>query len=194
MQEGARGAFQGFVVENARRQAGLAEADVEAIRAEVGGLSRRLVALERRLRGSSVRLAALRSVDGVETFAGEQFDRIVALPRVAALELSGSSVEVCTDPIEIEWEGRRYRLGDYRLTIDLGGEVSVASLAHLGPKLGWDHPHVQDGLPCLGNLRPGVLKLIADFELALAVQLLLDFVATYQPETAYTPIEGWPKA
>ena len=31
-------------------------------------------------------------------------------------------------------------------------------------------------------------------ELALAVQLLLDFLATYQPESAYTPIEGWPAA
>jgi hypothetical protein len=46
----------------------------------------------------------------------------------------------------------------------------------------------------LGNLRSGVLKLIAEFELALAVQLLLDFLAIYQPETAYTPIEGWPAA
>ena len=92
------------------------------------------------------------------------------------------------------WGGHRYDLGSYCVRIDLAGDVRVESLDHLGPKPLWDHQHVQGGLPSLGNLREGVLKLIAEYELALAVQVLLDFLRTYNPGTAYTPIEGWPAA
>ena len=49
--------------------------------------------------------------------------------------------------------------------------------------------------PSLNDLTPTerrVLKLIAEYELALATQLLIDFLHLYQPEDAYTPIEGWP--
>ena len=169
--------------------------DVAGTRAQIAELSRRLVALERRVRASSARLAELCSSDGsLEAFAAEQFEIIVALPGVRDVAEDGSCLRLETEPVVIDWEGRRYALGAFRLSLDLAGDVRVDSLEHLGPKSGWDHPHVQDGLPCLGNLRPGILKLIADFELALAAQLLLDFLTTYQPETAYTPIEGWPVA
>lgn len=192
--EARRESFQAFVRRAIQSQAIAAEAEAASAKADIAQLSRRLVALERQVRASSGRLTELSSIEELQPFANQQFDRIAALPRVAALALAETSLEVQTEPIELEWEERRYRLGDYRLTIDLRGDVRVDSLAHLGPKPGWDHPHVQDGLPCLGNLRPGILKLIAELELALATQLLLDFLVTYQPETAYTPIEGWPEA
>jgi hypothetical protein len=78
--------------------------------------------------------------------------------------------------------------------LELDGDVRIESVSRLGPKPGWDHPHVQDGRPCLGNLREGVLKLIAEYELALAVQVTMGFLETYQPESAYCAIEGWPRA
>lgn len=192
MLRAARNSFQACISEAIRSHLRQTEAEAADAKAEIAELSRRLVTLERRLRASSGRLAELRSFEGVEAFAGEQFDRVVALAGVAGLETAGNSIRLRTEPIRIDWQGRRYRLGQYQLTIDLAGDVRVDSVDHLGPKAGWDHPHVQAGLPCLGNLRPGILKLIAEFEVALAAQLLLDFLATYQPETAYTPIEGWP--
>lgn len=188
-------AFQVFVARNAAELITAAEVEVTSTRAQIDELSRRLVALERRLRAGSGRLAELCSRDGsLEAFAAEQLEGIRALPGVRGVATEGSCLWIETEPVAIDWQGRRYALGAFRLTLDLAGDVRVDSLEHLGPKSGWDHPHVQDGLPCLGNLRPGILKLIADFELALAAQLLLDFLATYQPETAYTPIEGWPEA
>ena len=188
-----RRAFAAFMSENVQRLGCAAQADVEAIRGEIGELSRRLVALERRLRAGSGRMAELGAMEG-PAVVGDQFEELAGLPLVAAVEAGGSCLRVRTEPVTIEWDSRRYRLGAYSLTLDLDGDVRVDSLEHLGPKAGWDHPHVQDGLPCLGNLRPGILKLIGDFELALAVQLLLEFLVTYQPETAYTPIDGWPEA
>jgi hypothetical protein len=103
-------------------------------------------------------------------------------------------VQVRSEPIRIDWRGLRYELGGYRIELDLAGDVRIESLDKLGPKPHWDHPHVQDGLPCLGNLREGVLKLIAQYQLALAIQVLLEFLSTYDPAEAYTSIEGWPHA
>jgi hypothetical protein len=191
---GGRQEFAGFLARQLESHTAAAERNLEHAKVEVAELSQRLVGLERKVRVSSGRLAELRGTEDVDRFAGEQFDQLSALPRVAGLEFAGSTLTVDTEPFQIEWESRRYQLGEYRVTVDLQGDLRIDSLSHLGPKAGWDHPHVQAGLPCLGNLRSGVLKLIAEFELALAVQLLLDFLAIYQPETAYTPIEGWPAA
>ncbi len=113
---------------------------------------------------------------------------------VQSVEVVDQALHVLTNPVEIEWEGARYHLGCYRLVLDLDGDVRIESVSKLGPKPSWDHPHVQDGHPCLGNLREGVLKLIAEYELALAVQVAIGFVEAYQPESAYCAIERWPRA
>jgi hypothetical protein len=109
-------------------------------------------------------------------------------------EIHGLALHVLTQPVHILWESTRYALGGYRIVLDLHGDVRIESRDNLGPKPGWDHPHVQDGRPCLGNVREGVLKLIARYELALAAQVLVGFLETYQPEGAYCAIERWPRA
>jgi hypothetical protein len=109
---------------------------------------------------------------------------------VRETRIEDSALIVVTEPIVVAARA----LGAYRLTIRLTGDIRIDSLDRAGPRPAWDHPHVQDGLPCLGNLRPGVLKLIAELEVGLAVQVLLDFLRSYQAETAYTPIERWPAA
>jgi len=189
-----RETFAAFVAEELARQVRATEGELASVSTEIGELSRKLVALERKLRAGSGRVAELSSISDVERFAGEQYERLLALSHVASVDVRQGQLVVDTDDVTIEWEGRRYRLGEYRIALDLAGDVRIDSLDHLGPKAGWDHPHIQAGLPCLGNLRPGVLKLIAEFELALAAQLLLEFLTIYQPETAYTPIEDWPLA
>lgn len=170
------------------------EGELAEISAQIAELSRRLVALDRRLPACVRRLEALRRWSDLEAFAAAELERLCSLPAVQAVAIEDSTLLVVTEPIELTWEGRTYRLGRYRLVLDLTGDVRIESLDRLGPRAGWDHPHIQGGLPCLGNLREGVLKLIAEYELALATQVLLDFLTSYQPDTAYTPIEGWPRS
>ena len=170
------------------------EADLATIPAQLSELSRRFVALDRRLPAAARRVEALRGLGAVDEFAEAELARLVDVPGVTSVEVEQGRLVVGTEPVEIRWSGTSYALGAYRLVLDLAGDVRIESVNKLGPKAAWDHPHVQDGLPCLGNLREGVLKLIAEYELALAVQVLLDFLATYQPESAYTPIENWPVA
>lgn len=170
------------------------EAELDTIPAQVADLSRRLVALDRRLPAAARRMRVLRDTADLASFAAAELERVLAVPGVSEVETVGTALVVSTDPIRIRWNGVARDLGAYRVMLDLAGDVRVESVERLGPRPAWDHPHVQAGLPCLGNLREGVLKLIAEYELALAAQVLLDFLHSYQPETAYTPIEGWPAA
>lgn len=170
----------------------VAEADLATIPAELAELSRRFVALDRKLLASSKR-SRLTNDTGVTHVATVELARIRALHSVAGVSVKREQRQLVVEtiPLVVEWNGQSFRLGRYQLMIAVEGDVRIESIDHLGPKSHWDHPHIQGGLPCLGNLRAGVLKLIAEYELALAVQVLLDFLTTYDPESAYTPIEGW---
>jgi hypothetical protein len=181
-----------LVARSVAAQQSAAEADLAAIPRQIAELARRLVALDRRLPAAACRLELLRARPDARAFATAELERLRAIHGVRGVRVAGSALRVETQPIVIVWGQRNVDLGRYCLVLDLAGDVRVESLDARGPKSHWDHPHVQDGLPCLGNLREGVLKLIAEYELALATQVLLDFLGTYVPDTAYTPIEGWP--
>ena len=168
------------------------EADLASIPAELAELSRRFVTLDRKLIASTKDSRLTTDMD-VMRVATVEIGRLRALHGVSTISINRQprQLVVETSDVVVEWNHQSFRLGRYQLIIALDGDVRIESIDHLGPKSHWDHPHVQGGLPCLGNLREGVLKLIAEYELALAVQVLLDFLTTYDPESAYTPIEGW---
>ncbi|MCC6177326.1 MAG: hypothetical protein IT305_18660 [Chloroflexi bacterium] len=187
-------AFEALVRRSVAAERAVLDEDVATIPARLAELSRRFVALDRRLPAAARRRAELDAAEDAKTFAARELACLKRLGGVRAVAVEGDRLTVVSEPIHLPWNGAVYRLGAYQLLLDLAGDVRIQSVDRLGPRPAWDHPHVQDGLPCLGNLREGVLKLIAEYELALATQLLLDFLHLYQPEDAYTPIEGWPIA
>jgi hypothetical protein len=190
----ARRALRDLLAESAAAQRAAAEAELALVPAQLAELSRRFVALDRRLPAAARRLEELRAIADLDRFAGAELERLLAVRGIRSAAVAGSTLHVLTAPVLIGWGAATYDPGAYRLILDLAGDVRIESLDRRGPKPSWDHPHVQDGLPCLGNLREGVLKLIAEYELALATQVLIDFLGTYHPDDAYTPLEGWPRS
>ena len=187
-------AFEDAVQHSLMTQAGAAERDVAALREELAQLSRRFVTLDRQLLAQMHRGQQLREMSGVVESAGDELETMLAVPGVQAVEVHGQTLHVLTHPMQIVWQDQPHELGRYRIVLDLDGDLHIESIDKLGPKPGWDHPHVQDGRPCFGNAREGVLKLIAEYELALAVQVTVGFLQTYLPDSAYCAIERWPLA
>jgi hypothetical protein len=168
------------------------QVEVDAGAARVLQLSDELRAASRSLHGARRGLEALK-----ETLARERasfrsdFDQLAALPHVASIDVDGSRVRVRTDAIIVRHGGARYRIGEFALELDLEHGVRMVNLQNTGEKPGWDHPHVQGQRPCLGNLRIGIDKLLAECQLVPLTAMLVQFLETYNPESAYCPIERW---
>ena len=121
----------------------------------------------------------------------EQFERLSRWPGVARVHCEQDAVIVDTEPIIIEFEGKRFRVGTYQVRIGAMGDIKITNQCPLPLKAYWDHPHVQHGIPCLGGMEPSVSAWLAEGELEAVIGFLLDFLHTYHPESAYGPIDLW---
>jgi hypothetical protein len=170
--------------------------EVEALEGELRELNvnlrtsgRQMRDLERRLSVAHRRLTELADYqDRPETLARD-FDRIVALPGVEDVRVSDCVLQVFTEPIVIEYGFRRYRLGRYRLDLHFDGRLFIQNLTDRYDT--YDHPHVESGRPCLGNIQDWVQRLLAQREFAAATELLLQYLRTVNPSDWRKAITFW---
>jgi len=105
--------------------------------------------------------------------------------------VDGGVVRVLTRPLHLVHEGRTFLIGEFSLDLALQGELRIRNVSNTIKQGGWEHPHVQGGIPCLGNLRDGVLRLLGELQLAPLTSLMIQFLESYEPETAYSQVENW---
>ncbi|MBI2874470.1 MAG: hypothetical protein HYY09_05245 [Firmicutes bacterium] len=189
MLEQAKRAVGSFVDQLSKDLARLEERSNQLSR-ELVQVTRSQQQLQKMLSDKEERLTSL------EEHLQETFRETLSQPEVRSLDWKDEALVVETTPVILldASSGRRHLVGPMRVTISLDGGIVINNLENTGARPYWDHPHVQNGLPCLGNLKPGLLKLIGQLELSLAVRLLLDFLAVYDPETAYGPLDLWQEA
>jgi hypothetical protein len=123
-------------------------------------------------------------------------DEFRALMKMVPRELESvdyypDQLHVRTNPINICFYGNDYALGKYLITYNFRShELYIKPTIEID--LEYPHPHLSsDGVPCLGNLGPGVSKLMADGDLVGLVQVMLLFLKSYNPENPYLKIEHW---
>ena len=119
------------------------------------------------------------------------FDDLIALPGVRGIDVESELISVYTQPIHIRHDGTLYRIGEFAIDVDLLNGLRIRNLANTATTTGWDHPHIQGNLPCLGNLREAAEILIGQRELVPLVSIVLQFLETYDPATAYGPVTLW---
>ena len=170
--------------------------EVEALEGELRELDvnlrtsgRQMRDLERRLTVAQRRLTELADhQDRPETLARD-FDRIVALPGVEDVGVNDSALQVFTEPIVIEYGFRRYRLGRYRLDLYFDGRLFIQNLTDRYDT--YDHPHVESGRPCLGNIQDWVQRLLAQREFTAATEVLLQYLRTVNPSDWRKAVTFW---
>lgn len=168
--------------------------EIEQKRVRLAQLSDEVRAVSRTLHAARRRLQAIESIASLERHQFEaDFDELLSLPHVRSIELEGTRIRLLTEPIVIEHLGQRYRIGEFALDVDLVRGLQVSNLNNTGPKDGWDHPHIQAGFPCFGNLRDGFEKLLGECQIVPLVSMVIQFLETYTPETAYCSIDLWAK-
>lgn len=164
------------------------EEEIKSVHETIEEHSRFLTTETRRLMDYRRRLRALKGVQEEGGFSDE-FDYLVEIPEVREVQVQDGIVSVFTNPIHVEYGKKQYDLGSFRVDIQFNGQVSLRNLTK--PYGLYDHPHVWDGRPCLGNTRAGLAKLIGEFQLVAATQVLIDFLKTINHKDWYISIENW---
>ncbi len=132
-----------------------------------------------------------------QTFLKKSFEKeykllIRMVPRVlSGVSYTPGSLKVITNPIAIDYEGMEYEMGQYLIIIEFGApELRIRNL--YSSAMEFPHPHVNtDGVPCLGNLAPGINKLLTESDYLGLVEVLLQFLNSYNEDNPYLKIEHW---
>ncbi len=154
--------------------------------------ARAIVADTRELAVTDAELRALRELRETETSRyRDELGRMLEVPGVARVSVERDAVAIFTESIVVEYEGRRYEIGEFRLDLFFNGLLRLRNLRNTGRYDLYDHPHVRDGEPCLGNIGDGLAKLIASSQFSVAARVLIEYLHGYDPRDAYCEIHHW---
>jgi hypothetical protein len=163
------------------------EAKVRELGSEITLLWRDIVLLRRSLKG----LRHVSSEDQPDYRS--EFDRLNKISGIKALNIGAGFLTLDTDTIIIKHQDKQYQIGDFRLDIYMNGYIRMRNIKNPGRYPYYDHPHIRDGEPCVGNHTEAVAKLIAEGQLSTVASLLLSYLHSYNPEDAYCEITYWPE-
>ncbi|MBI3780419.1 MAG: hypothetical protein HY278_05085 [candidate division NC10 bacterium] len=116
-------------------------------------------------------------------------DLLSKCPDVADVTASPTGLRVITRRIQAAQGGKQFSLGAFQIDLLYNGEITIYNLTSRHGY--YDHPHIWNGKPCLGNVRQGLAKLIGEYQLAAASEVVIDFLKTINPKDWHTSIEHW---
>jgi hypothetical protein len=160
------------------------ERDLATSGRQLRSLERRLTLAERRLTELGRQEASLESLM-------RDFQRLTRLPGVTDVEVRDGVLRVFTEVVIIPYGTRRYRLGRFRLDLHFDGRVFLRNLTNRHET--YDHPHVDSGRPCLGNIQEWIHRLLAQREFVAACEVLLQYLWTVNPADWRKAVTFWPE-
>lgn len=123
-----------------------------------------------------------------------EFERLVGHPRVAEVRLADSSYSyeeqalyITTTPdlriSRSDTDESRW-LGSFRIELNIAR--SQIRLNNLSTRRGGrDHPHITDGLPCFGGHSTSFMQLLANGDIYVLFELLIQYIETLNLEDEY---------
>ncbi len=125
-----------------------------------------------------------------EAQLASEWESLKTLPGVQSIAIHGSVVEFTTTMITIEG----HQIGEFHISLNFkDNQVTAHNLSRLAYKdtSRYDHPHIHDGYPCLGNIYSHVQRLMITRNLPDLIGLLLDFLHSYNPASPYCTLDYW---
>lgn len=125
----------------------------------------------------------------------EKIQKINGIEKVEYDEVGGKPILIFyTRPIEITHEGKTYLMGKYYIEVYFDGDNGGVRIHNLSKKIRgqFDHPHIEMGRCCLGNIKSVIPQLIAEYKFDDLILYLIAFLESYNVHGAYKYIENWP--
>ncbi len=165
-------------------RSGLTESDVAI--AQLNELQRRLFVLDeqrRRLEPQYDNQAQVRLYE-------QEYERLCSLPHVSSLAVRGHRVELRTGTIHV----RGICVGSFCVNYDFSTRsLLITNLTKpvYSNSVRFDHPHIRNGYPCLGNIGRAISDLLASRDLPKLIPLTLDFLLSYNPSQPFRRLDCW---
>lgn len=199
-----RSAFIAACSERIKGQIRELEASVKRANEQICQLEASLLSVRRQVRDDRISLQNLQARKGEEVAAiGVEFDRLISDPKILDVRIDGALISVFTDTLYCFNEKTRKLHEIGRMRIDLRTAPSTISqivrIFNLTRRVGglnvdMHHPHVfTDGAPCFGNVGNDFAALLAEYQIANAAYLAIQFVESVNPaDSAGRYIVNWP--
>lgn len=119
-----------------------------------------------------------------------EWQQLLALPGVRSLNPQTTSAELVTEPITVNG----IPVGEFCVQFNFAaGNLRITNTTHpiMQGDTRYDHPHVRNGVPCLGNIQKHVKALFVSWNLVYLVPLTLDFLRSYNPSNPHCSLRAW---
>ena len=121
---------------------------------------------------------------------GNVFESFIKKDMYTVIRYGSSIIQADTGDIYCENLGKKYLIGKFRVSINLDGTVRMRNLTNRHDS--YDHPHIAEEIPCLGNIKDTVPKMIFNGDFIGILNLLHNYLSTYNPQGPYIQLEaGW---
>lgn len=193
--ERERAALQAVVENIAERQG---RGHIDALRAEMETLQRNVNTSEDRLRNAmngleaksvEYRAATTRLIPREEAIekVNAAIEQIEANDKVVELRAEGNAliVKTCELTLTCPDTEREATLGEMKLKIPFSGTETLNITNLTNRKGSWDHPHVDSGRPCFGNMNRTFDDLIRRLDIGGLVAMLIVMLETFNPEDSW---------
>ena len=137
----------------------------------------RLIDYTRQIILANAQINSLKQIDFRDQIFG-CVDRISKMEKVEKIDFTINAFIVHTKPIILNYAKRKHCLGRYRILYKLDGSLQVFNKDKLAT-CQYDHPHINSGNCCLGNIID-ILKLIGTFNYDASTVILLKFLESYR--------------
>jgi len=162
---------------------------------EINEYNQKLIEVMRDREILLMRLDPLRSsADSKNRWADLEYDKLCASPHVKDVIITGNIIQIITDTISINYKGESFNIGEFKIELYTDGSGDGVKVFNLTkPRNGRAHPHVlqSTGYCCLGNIKNGMLKLLAGYEYVVLAQMMITFLQSYNPDNTYEKISTW---
>ena len=156
----------------------------ERIRREVENHSRQMREHLHNLTEVNTEMTCVENYEVAKDKYENDYNMIMANGKITKLSISNGHLKFITKTLSIQY----IPIGKF--LVDININTQSVKITNITKRLNyqsyyWDHPHVHSNIPCWGNIESAMLRQLADYELPVVVNMIIEYLESVNESDAY---------